>query len=53
MPNLDELDTHRGRLDRLKKFIIDEAEKGIWCIFWNLEPSSTGRMIQSTRKFKI
>jgi hypothetical protein len=47
------LEEHHSRLNKLKQFIVDEAEKGIWCIFYNLEPSATGRMSVSTRKFKI
>lgn len=47
-----EVEDIRNSLEDLKQHIIDEAEKGNWCNYVNLVPSSTGRMVHTTLKFK-
>lgn len=48
-----ELEEKRSSLDDMKQHIIDEAEKGHWCYYFNLLPSPTTKgMMTTTHKFK-
>jgi len=47
-----ELNEHKDHLEDLKQHIVDEAEKGNWCNYFNMCPSPTGRMLASNYRFK-